>query len=139
MLYLLLPALTGTLATFSIVKNLPDIVLIIMDTAAAKHFSFYGHHKRISPYLDRIAEESMIYRRCFSPAHWTIPSYTSLFTGLYPSEYGIKTNFALMDNRCYFLAEILKSSGYKTFGISGNGIVYSVLSLTDRYIYSYVV
>jgi arylsulfatase A-like enzyme len=103
-------------------KKLPNIVLIVMDTSGAKHFSIYGYHRRTTPYLDRIAENAVVYKRCISPAQWTIPSHASLFTGLYPSEHGLNTELPLPD-WYYSLAEILKFSGYKTHAISSNGLI----------------
>jgi arylsulfatase A-like enzyme len=104
-------------------QHLPNIVLLVMDTTAAKHLSLYGYHKKTTPCLERLSEEAVVYTRCFSPAQWTIPSHASLFTGLYPGEHRFTNTFSSFDNRFYCLAEIMKSAGYQTFGVSSNGIV----------------
>lgn len=104
-------------------KKLPNIILIIMDSAAAKHSSLYRYHRKTTPCLERIAEEGVLHRRCFSPAFWTLPSHASLFTGLYPSEHGCDGGNKKFTANHYSIVEILKSLGYKTIGITSNPLV----------------
>lgn len=104
-------------------KKLPNIILIVLDTARAKSFSCYGYHRKTTPNIDRIAEEGVLYKWCFSPANWTIPSHASLFTGLYPSEHGCHAGNPLLDENTPTLSELLRSVGYRTVGISCNGLV----------------
>ncbi|MBW2135836.1 MAG: sulfatase-like hydrolase/transferase, partial [Deltaproteobacteria bacterium] len=68
-------------------NNLPNIIMIVMDTVGAKHMSLYGYHRRTTPNLEEIAKESTFYSRCYAPGNWTLSSHASLFTGLYPSEH----------------------------------------------------
>ncbi|ACA60200.1 sulfatase [Candidatus Desulforudis audaxviator] len=104
-------------------KKLPNIILIVLDTARAKSFSCYGYHRKTTPNIDRIAEEGVLYKWCFSPANWTIPSHASLFTGLYPSEHGCHWGNPFLDENIPTLPELLRSVGYRTVGISCNGLV----------------
>ncbi|MEW6572165.1 MAG: sulfatase [Bacillota bacterium] len=104
-------------------KKLPNIILIVLDTARAKSFSCYGYHRKTTPNIDRIAEEGVLYKWCFSPANWTIPSHASLFTGLYPSEHLCYAGNLFLDVNIPTLAELLRSIGYRTIGISCNGLV----------------
>jgi arylsulfatase A-like enzyme len=104
-------------------NKLPNIILIVMDTVGAKHCSLYGYHRKTTPHMERIAEESRVYCRCFSPAPWTPPSHASLFTGLYPSQHGTYGSNLSLDQNLYSLPEILKNMGYKTYAITSNGLV----------------
>ncbi|MEM3485217.1 MAG: sulfatase [Candidatus Methanomethyliaceae archaeon] len=107
-------------------KKLPNIILIVLDTARAKNFSCYGYDRKTTPNIDRIAEESTLYKWCFAPANWTIPSHASLFTGLYPTQHGCFGRELILSSDITTLAEILKFRGYDTIGISSNGLVASV-------------
>jgi arylsulfatase A-like enzyme len=104
-------------------SKLPNIVLIIMDTVGAKHMSLYGYHRKTTPNLERLANYCTVYTRCFAPACWTLPSHGSMFTGLYPSQHGAYEGRFLLDDNSQHIATALKMSGYRTFGISSNGLV----------------
>jgi arylsulfatase A-like enzyme len=102
----------------------PNIILIVLDTAAAKHMSLYGYHRDTTPELKRIAEESVVYTKCFSPATWTVPSHASLFTGLYPTEHGAfyhtkKYLYPFL----YIISDALYFGKYNIYGISANSII----------------
>ena len=105
-------------------KILPNIILIVLDTASAKHMSLYGYHRKTTPELEKIAEECVVYTRCFSPATWTVPSHASLFTGLYPTEHG-----AFYHTRKYLypffltVSDVLGSLNYNIYAISANSII----------------
>jgi arylsulfatase A-like enzyme len=102
---------------------LPHIVLIVMDSASAKRFSLYGHRRDTSPGLRRIAEAGVLYRYCFTPAIWTIPSHVSLFTGLYPHDHGCNLIHHVLPDYYYTLPEILQEVGYRTVVISSNMLI----------------
>ncbi len=104
-------------------QKLPNIVFIVMDNVGAKHMSLYGYHRQTTPNLERLAEECMVYSRCFAAAYWTIPSHASMFTGLYPGQHGAYEGRPFLDENIQHLVSVLKMSGYLTLGISANGLV----------------
>ncbi|MFN3740904.1 MAG: sulfatase, partial [Thermodesulfovibrionales bacterium] len=109
-------------------RKLPNIVLIVCDTLGAKHMSLYGYHRKTTPMLERLVEEEgfIVYKNCFATAPWTIPSHASLFTGLYPinhGTFGADVEDYFLDKNLFTLPEVLKSSGYKTIGISNNYLI----------------
>jgi len=100
----------------------PNIVLIVMDTARAKNFSCYGYQKETTPFIDRLAEENVLYKKAVANFPWTLPSHASLFTGKYAFEHRIKD--AKNDiNRKKFLPKKLKECGYFTATVNNNGWV----------------
>ncbi|MGQ9688895.1 MAG: sulfatase-like hydrolase/transferase [Desulfobaccales bacterium] len=103
--------------------RLPDIILVVLDTAAARRCSVYGHPRPTTPGLEAIAAAGVLYRFCFATAPWTIPSHLSLFSGLYASELGVKANDTQVPEVFHTLPEILSQMGYHTVGISCNGLV----------------
>ncbi len=103
--------------------TMPNIILMVLDTVGAKHLSLYGYQRPTTPNLERIAQESTVYNRCFAPACWTVPSHASMFTGLYPSQHGaFEGTFLLRDNLPH-LVPALRALGYATIGISTNSLV----------------
>jgi arylsulfatase A-like enzyme len=104
-------------------SKLPNIVLIVLDTVGAKHLSLYDYQRRTTPNLERIAEKSTVYNRCFAPSSWTMPSHGSIFTGLYPSQHGAFEGRFFLNPNVQHLATALKMQGYRTWGISSNYLV----------------
>jgi arylsulfatase len=113
-----------------------NIILIILDTTRADRLGCYGYKRQTSPWLDRLANESVVYTRAIAPSSWTLPSHASLFTGKYTTSHGARydpngplnlTN-AIKDQsdwnkkfrarglgkKEHMLAEILKKAGYAT-------------------------
>ncbi len=62
----------------------PDVLFISIDTLSAEHLSLYGYERRTSPALDAFAEGAIVFEQAQANAPWTLPSYLSQFTGLYP-------------------------------------------------------
>ena len=104
-------------------QKLPNIIFIVMDTMGAKHMSLYGYPRRTTPHLERLAEASTVYSRCFAPACWTTPSHASMFTGLYPAQHGAYEGRYLVYDNIQHLVPALSSVGYRTYGISSNYLV----------------
>ena len=79
---------TGTVESAD-AADLPDVVMILIDTLRADHLSFYGYSRETAPFLAGLAERSVVFRRAFSTSSWTAPATASLFTGVYPSQHGV--------------------------------------------------
>ncbi len=105
----------------------PPIVFISIDTFAARHMAMYGYDRETTPILERFAEEAVVFDRCVANAPWTMPSYLSALTGLYPSSHltdvksmpGRSLNnydfWQVAENR-WTMAEMLRGRGYQTGG-----------------------
>ena len=122
-------------------KNMPNIVLITLDTLRADHLSCYGYQKSTTPNLDRFAEESVIFKNAYATSPWTSPSHASLFTGMYPSKHGLHHNWKVMNSNRVVplsedhqtLAEILAGQGYNTAGIIGGFWCKSTVGLAQGF------
>jgi choline-sulfatase len=66
-----------------------NIVLIVVDTLRADHLGCYGYNRPTSPFLDSLAEKSLVLDSLYSASNFTAPAFTSLFTASYPSCHGI--------------------------------------------------
>ena len=66
-----------------------NIILIVIDTLRADHLGLYGYPRPTSPFLDRLAESSLVLEACYSASNFTAPAFTSLFTATYPTQHGI--------------------------------------------------
>lgn len=97
----------------------PDILLVILDTVRAKSLGLYGRKADVSPTLDALAAESIVFERAQSSAPWTLPSHASMFTGLLPHETSTGWDRPL-DDADSTLAEVLTARGYAAAGFVAN-------------------
>jgi arylsulfatase A-like enzyme len=99
------------------VKTPETIVLISLDTVRADRFSCYGYEHETTPIIDALASESLFFEDAFAPVPMTLPSHSSIFTGLIPPSHGVHVN---TENSLPALArtlpEILQQHGYTTYG-----------------------
>jgi len=113
----------------------PNIVLIVIDTARADHFSCYGYGSSTTPNVDALAARGILFQNARSVAPWTLPAHMSMFTGLPPRDHGAswaafsepgKTSRELVELAFTpaeperMLATRLRTAGYRTYGFSPN-------------------
>ncbi len=70
----------------------PNIVFIISDDQGWEDYSFMGHPRIATPSLDRLAAQSLTFRRGYSPVPLCRPSLATIVTGLYPHQHGVTGN-----------------------------------------------
>jgi arylsulfatase A-like enzyme/tetratricopeptide (TPR) repeat protein len=102
--------------TEPVVRNdLPDVVMITLDTTRADRIGSYGYEKAKTENLDALAARGRRYARAYSPLPLTIPSHSTMFTGKYPPTLKIRSNGAgKMAPEEVLLSERLKEAGYAT-------------------------
>jgi len=97
------------------------VVLLTVDTLRADHMGYYGYCRRVSPAIDRLASEGVVWRRMVAAASGTVPSFATIFSGKYPVCHGVADQAGVLPDWVPTLAERLKEAGYKTYGLSTNG------------------
>jgi len=104
------------------------VVIVTLDTTRADRLSPYGYLDAAMPALERLAREGVLFDHAFSVAPLTLPSHTSLFTGLIPPRHGVRDNAATpLAERYATLAEVVRGRGYCT-----GAFVSSVVLDSDR-------
>ena len=69
-----------------------NVLVITLDTTRADRLGCYRYARALTPVLDQLAAEGVLFERAYSPAPLTLAAHASLFTGLYPREHGLVTN-----------------------------------------------
>jgi len=91
------------------------IVLITIDTLRADYVGSYGSKSSRTPTLDRIAADGVRFATTISPTPMTMPSHTSLMTGLDPTLHGVHSNAKFrLDDGIPTLAEQFQAHGFAT-------------------------
>ncbi|MGB0370070.1 MAG: sulfatase family protein [Opitutales bacterium] len=70
----------------------PNIVFLLSDDQKWTDYGFMGHPDIQTPNLDKLAEESLLFRRGYLAAPICRPSLASMVTGLHPSDHGVTGN-----------------------------------------------
>lgn len=92
-----------------------NVLLITLDTTRADHLPAYGYTSVKTPNLDRLAEESTVFEDAIAHVPLTLPSHTTMMTGLLPIANGVRDNAGFfVDQKITTLAELLKQKGYST-------------------------
>lgn len=97
-----------------------NLVVITLDTTRADRMGAYGNTGVETPAFDRLAREGVLFEHAVSVAPLTLPVHSSLFTGKFPPEHGVRDNGGFfLGNEQVTLAEVLKGRGYRTAGFVG--------------------
>jgi arylsulfatase A-like enzyme len=93
-----------------------NVILVSLDTTRADHLSCYGHFRRTSPHIDRVAEEGVLFTDHFSPHIPTYPGHTTLMTGkdIYAHQITGQSGTPEPTPGVKMLAELLQEQGYYT-------------------------
>jgi arylsulfatase A-like enzyme/tetratricopeptide (TPR) repeat protein len=96
------------------------VVLVTIDTLRADRVGFMGDTRAVTPQLDRLAERGVVFETTLSPAPLTLPSHTTLLTGLDPPAHGVHHNglFELAPT-IPTLAEQARAAGLRTGAFVG--------------------
>lgn len=92
-----------------------NVLLITLDTTRADHLSSYGYRAVTTPTIDSLLATGVRFEHAFTPVAVTLPSHTSMMTGLNPYHHGVRTNgrYRLAEEHTT-LAETLRAEGYAT-------------------------
>src|SRR5581483_515710 len=121
-------ALAAFLPFIALAQSPPrkNVILISIDQCQADRLHIYGNSRQTSPNLDRMAAEGVCFRRFYSAAPWTAPSYTAMMTSQYPSRHGVTLFFPRQVEApkpdATLLAELFRSAGYQTSAFVNNSV-----------------
>ena len=99
----------------SLRPDLPNVVLVSMDTLRADRLSAAGYHRDTTPFLDERAAAGMMFRRAYSQAPSTLITHTSMFTSLLPQVHQVRGHNRKLEESRLTLAEHLAAQGYATY------------------------
>ena len=100
-----------------------DIMLLVLDTQRVDRLSCYGYQQPTSRCLDEFATDATLFQHAYAPAQWTVPSHTSMFTGLYPGQHQMLHAYSTLPKNIPTVAEILACRGYFTAAFCNNPLL----------------
>ena len=108
----------------------PNVLLIVIDSLRAGELDIYGASNGLSPNINGVADEGIIFEDAYSTWNTTDQSLTTILTGKYPLSHGIihhgdriehKDLVTFDSTQTKTLAEILKRYGYETMAVDWMG------------------
>jgi len=103
------------------IEETPRVLLLVsVDTLRADRLGAYGSELGLTPHLDRLAAESVVFDRTYAPTSFTLPSVSSLLTGRYPEEIGIHGNRSVLAPGVPTLASELRRRGWQSAAVVSN-------------------
>ncbi len=112
---LLLPLMTHPRGN----EDLPNVLVISIDTLRKDHLSYYGYEPIETKNIDRFLKKSTEFRNAYCSSPWTLPSFASFVTGHRPSVSAVDDNHAISPYMVT-IAEHLRKNGYRTEAYIGN-------------------
>jgi len=95
-----------------------NIVLITLDTTRADHLGAWGWKYAKTPNLDALAARGVRFVRCDTAAPVTLPSHSTILTGLFPPRTGVRDNGTfVLSAKVETVAERLAAHGYDTAAV----------------------
>jgi len=95
----------------------PNVIILFSDQHNKKVLGFEGHPDVLTPHLDQLAAEAVIFDRAYCTQGICVPSRSSLMTGLSVRTMGFVNNgghTSVMDE-AVSMASIFRQNGYKTY------------------------
>lgn len=103
----------------------PNVLLISIDSLRADHCTPYGYapefapNEATTPFMNRLANEGVVFENASAASSWTLPSHLSIFSGQPPREHGVRLGRQMLsrDENEVRLAGQFQQAGYATYGV----------------------
>ncbi len=99
------------------------VIVIAIDTIRADRLGFLGYERDVSPHIDALARDAIVYRQAISAAPWTTPAFVGIFTGSHPGALGFEGEALVLPGDVPVLAEALCEAGWQTAGVVSHSYV----------------
>jgi arylsulfatase A-like enzyme/Flp pilus assembly protein TadD len=101
----------------------PNIILITLDTTRADRMGFLGSKRGLTPNLDMLAKQSVVFTRAYSQIPLTTPSHAVLLTGTYPQFNHLDGLIQPLRADLPYLPDLFHQRGYHTAAFVGSMVL----------------
>ena len=111
-----------------------NVLLVTMDTTRADRVGAYGYRPALTPTLDRLAADGVLFETAYSPVPITLPAHCSILTGTFPPFHRVRNNGKyFLPPQAITLAELLKAKGLATAAFVSSFILDSRFGLDQGF------
>jgi len=107
-----------------------NLLLVVVDTLRADRLGCYGNSSGMTPCMDALAAEGVLFRKAYAHAPWTLASFASLLTSTYPAQHkagGWVGEFLKLRSDAVTVGDCFRAAGSRT------GSIVSVDFLTENF------
>lgn len=97
-----------------------NVILITIDSLRPDHLGYMGYSRRVSPHIDALARESIIFSRAFATGPITPHSFPAILTSTYPLDYRGPKRITRAQK---LVSEVLKEQGFVTAAFHANAFL----------------
>jgi choline-sulfatase len=119
-LCLVASATSGTSAPRSPQPLAPNIILITLDTTRADRMGFLGSQLGLTPNLDALARQSVVFVHAYSQVPLTTSSHATILTGTYPQFHQVNDFGVPLGQELPYAPYIFRGRGYHTAAFVGS-------------------
>jgi choline-sulfatase len=106
--------------SFAAPASKPNLLLITLSSTRADRMGFLGAKGTLTPNLDRLAGESIVFEHAYAQAPGSVVSHATILSGAYPQSTGMSDIGGMLSSSLPYLPELLKSQGYRTAAFVGS-------------------
>jgi len=100
-----------------------NVILITLDTTRADRMGFLGSRRGLTPNLDAVAKQSVVFERAYAQVPLTTPSHATILTGTYPQFNRLGDLGAALAQEIPYLPDELHHHGYRTAAFVGSQVL----------------
>lgn len=126
-------AAVGTALFFWPKPAAKHVVLVVLDTLRADRMSVYGYAQETTPFLQESESQYLKFTRAKATAPWTMPSHSSIFTGLMPAVHQAQWGRIRLKPEFTTVAEVLRENGFSTVSLAANPFFGETFGLTQGF------
>jgi arylsulfatase A-like enzyme/Tfp pilus assembly protein PilF len=101
----------------------PNIILVTLDTTRADRMGFLGSRRGLTPHLDAVAKQGVVFTRAYAHVPLTTASHATILTGTYPQYNHVNDFGKPLAESLPYLPDILHHHGYRTAAFVGSLIL----------------
>lgn len=105
-------------------RNRPNVLIIAVDALRPDRLGCYGAQDALSPAIDSLAAQGVMFLNATTQAPATGPSFSTLMTSRYPLVHGVTLSGMGLEPGQLTLAEVLQQAGYQTAAFPGSVILH---------------
>src|SRR5947208_1141839 len=109
----------------------PNVIVITLDTTRADRMGFLGSARGLTPNLDAMAQQGVVFSRAYAHVPLTTASHTTIFTGTYPQFNHVNDFGVPLSTKLPYVPDILHKRGYHT-GAFVDSLILDPLAVTAR-------
>jgi arylsulfatase A-like enzyme/Flp pilus assembly protein TadD len=98
----------------------PNVILITLDTTRADRMGFLGSKRGLTPNLDALSRQSVVFTHAYSQVPLTTASHATILTGTYPQFHQVNDFGVPLAEDLPYAPYIFRGNGYHTAAFVGS-------------------